>query len=127
MLVIAVGGLTFMLLRGDKQAATPVTPAASATPDQGAVFAQVRDGCNTAAGFDIEDAGRSLILTVGRESMNADTMTCVFDRLGMPTAVREHVSTTRALDGQQTDQWPGYTARWTYHPDDGLQMTIRAA
>ena len=45
----------------------------------------------------------------------------------MPDAVRQHVSTTRALDGQQTDSWTGYTARWTYHPDDGLQMTIQVA
>jgi len=51
----------------------------------------------------------------------------VFDHLGVPDAVRQHVATTRALDGQQTDSWTGYSARWTFHPDNGLQMTIRAA
>jgi|1185.fasta_scaffold41226_2 hypothetical protein len=34
---------------------------------------------------------------------------------------------TRALDGMQTDSWPGYTARWTYQPDDALDIIIQQA
>jgi hypothetical protein len=49
---------------------------------------------------------------------------CVFDTLKVPTRVLDHISTTRALDGQQTDSWDSYKARWTYHPDDGLNMSI---
>jgi len=76
----------------------------------------------------VEDAGKTLVTTVGGGAfMSTDTAGCVFDHLAVPDAVRQHVNTTRALDGQQTDSWSGYMARWTYHPDDGLQMTIRLA
>lgn len=121
-LAIAVAGLTFALLRPDDSA--PPTPAAAVPAT---AFAQAGGACSVVAGYDVEDAGRTVVMTVGGAYMNTDTMNCVFDRLGVPAAVRSHVATTRALDGQQTDSWPGYTARWTYHPDNGLQMTIRAA
>ena len=49
---------------------------------------------------------------------------CVFDALGVPKPVQNHVGQTRALDGTQTDKWGSLQARWTYHPDDGLNMTI---
>ncbi len=42
----------------------------------------------------------------------------------MPERVRNHVASTRALDGIQEDDWNGYSAQWSYHPDDGLSITI---
>jgi len=125
-LAIAVAGLSVALLRAGgsstPQAAATTTPAAADS-----AFAVAKGACSVVAGYRIEDAGRTLTMTVGGAYMATGTLACVFDQLGVPAAVRDHVSTTRALDGQQTDSWPGYTARWTYHPDDGLQMTIRAA
>jgi len=35
-----------------------------------------------------------------------------------------HINTTRALDGTQSDEWDGYKARWTYHPDAGVRITF---
>lgn len=32
--------------------------------------------------------------------------------------------TTRALDGQQTADWDGFTASWGYHPDTGLDVVV---
>lgn len=122
LLALAVAGLGYALLRdsgGDEPTAAAASPATA--------FAQIRDGCGVVSGYSIEDGGATLIMTVGGAFMSTGGMDCVFDRLGVPTAVREHVATTRALDGQQTDSWSGYTARWTYHPDNGLQMTIRTA
>ena len=121
-LAVAVVGLTIALLRAGDSGAPAAGPAGVAT-----AFSQAKDACNVVAGYAIEDAGATLVMTVGSAYMNTGTAACVFDKLGVPDAVRQHVATTRALDGQQTDSWPGYTARWTYHPDDGLQMTIRAA
>lgn len=121
--ILVVGGLVFALLR---DSSTPA-PAAKASANPAAVFTQIGDACKVVVGYHVEDAGKTLALTVGGQYMNADTMTCVLDHLGTPAAVRDHIGSTRALDGQQTDTWPGYAARWTYHPDDGLQMTIRTA
>ncbi len=121
--LITVAGLTYLLVGRDKPAVAPKAIAATSA----AKLAEIHDECSVVAGYNIEDAGRTLVMTVGNQFMSAETMNCVFDRLGTPDAVRQHVSTTRALDGQQTDSWPGYSARWTYHPDDGLQMTIRVS
>jgi len=38
--------------------------------------------------------------------------------------VISRMSATRALDGMQDGQWEGISASWTYHPDDGLNITL---
>jgi hypothetical protein len=124
--------LAFVLIggrSGSKPAVRPAAAAASAHIDPGAGFQVIDETCRTSMpSYDIEDAGHTLILTVGGPNgMSSDSMTCVFNSLNVPASVREHIGTTRALDGQQTDSWDDFTARWTYHPDDGLQMTIREA
>lgn len=67
---------------------------------------------------------RSKSSSVSEPTTNLDGMTCVLKRLGVSSAALEHVASTRALDGQQTEEWDGFKARWTFHPDDGLQMTV---
>lgn len=49
---------------------------------------------------------------------------CILGELAVPRAVRDHMGSTRALDGTQTDEWDRLKARWTYHPDDGINLTI---
>ena len=82
----------------------------------------------------LADDGKALRLQLMEEiNDNIDIMAwvqpedalCLFDELEVPDYVRDHVISTRALDGQQTEEWGELSARWTYHPDDGLQMTIR--
>jgi hypothetical protein len=125
-LVVVVGVLAYYLIR-TTHSSPAARPAAgtSAHIVPGAAFEAIKTQCGITAGYDIEDAGHTLIITVGGAYMTSTMMTCVFNSLNVPSAVREHIGTTRALDGQQTDTWDDYTARWTYHPDDGLQMTIR--
>ena len=107
--------------------AKPGTTQARSVNSTAAIFTQARTDCRIVAGYDIEDAGRTLNITVAGAFMSSGDLTCLAGELRMPDAIMQHVMSTRALDGQQTDSWPGYTARWTYHPDDGLQMTIREA
>lgn len=88
----------------------------------------------------LEDGGMSIHMEVppstsGGESLDvlkerypntvskAD-LDCVLERTEMPNHVQRHIDSTRALDGQQTAEWGDVTARWTYHPDDGLVMTL---
>jgi hypothetical protein len=49
---------------------------------------------------------------------------CVLKDLSAPDAVWMHMGDTRALDGRQQDSWGAYTASWTYHPDQGLDVII---
>lgn len=122
-LAAAVAATTYILIA---KPGTTRAAVAAASPTV-AVFDQARGDCQIVAGYDIEDAGQTLNITVGAAFMSNDNLTCLVSELHMPDAVMQHVLSTRALDGQQTDTWPGYTARWTYHPDDGLQMTVRVA
>jgi hypothetical protein len=86
--------------------------------DQGSPHGHRRDGGNTLIINASGDAIKSII--------DVQTVACVLDYLHTPAAVRAHISSTRALDGRQTDSWDGFTAAWTYHPDDGLDITIEA-
>lgn len=129
--VITAGALAFYLLRND-QTPSAATPAHSAEAvankiNPGEAFQVIYQNCQASnPTFDVEDGGHTLNIVVGGlNGMSTDTMTCVLNSLNVPDAVRQHISTTRALDGQQTDVWDDFTARWTYYPDDGLQMTIR--
>jgi len=69
----------------------------------------------------IQDQGKSL--TVAGTDLTRGGM-CVMRTLRAPDYVLEHVKSTRALDGQQTESWDGLDARWTYHPKSGLSVTV---
>jgi hypothetical protein len=49
---------------------------------------------------------------------------CLMTALDVPERVLDHLGTTKVLDGQQEDSWNDYNARWTYHPDSGVSLTI---
>lgn len=42
--------------------------------------------------------------------------------LGLPSSVTDKMSSTRALDGMQSQDCGDFTATWTYHPDKGLHV-----
>ena len=80
--------------------------------------------------FNVEDNGHSITLdTKGEEDATGDAMFsvgCVVNELSMPDYIVQKVDHTRALDGMQSDTWDGYTATWTYHPDNGLLLIIES-
>jgi len=86
-------------------------------------------------GTTLADGGKTLIIDGKSQSqqlngqgtgVDAKTEACILKNLGVTAAVLNHMDNTRALDGRQTDTWDGFTASWTYHPDDGLDITIQA-
>jgi hypothetical protein len=76
----------------------------------------------------VQDKGTSISFdTQGKSESAGDpatAVTCVLKAMSAPSYVLEHILSTRALDGSQTDEWDGYQARWTYHPDAGLRLTL---
>lgn len=78
----------------------------------------------------VADAGVSLTLeTSGKKSFGEHSWSdveCMLDALETPQYVREHINTTRGLDGQQEDSWGDTRARWTYHASHGLNITFIA-
>lgn len=84
-------------------------------------------------GTTLADGGKTLIVDMagttqtlaGQGGVDAATEVCLLQHLGAPAAVIQHMDSTRALDGRQTDSWGDFTAAWTYLPADGLDMTIQ--
>jgi hypothetical protein len=49
---------------------------------------------------------------------------CVFDELDTPDSVKSLVSDTTALMGRQREEAGGIEYVWSYHPDNGLDITM---
>lgn len=93
------------------------------------VFDAVKEACAVGSSdVRVGDGGDTLSIDrAGAEVMPGATMTqfeCVLDELDVPAAVRDHIDSTRALDGYQEDSFDEFALGWTYHPDDGVNMTI---
>ena len=89
------------------------------------------DTCNLMTLLIVSDEGKTLTLTTAGKSGKSASYTdiedvaCVLTELEVPSYVVSHIDSTRALDGQQTDEWDGISARWTFHPEDGLHLVLR--
>ena len=49
---------------------------------------------------------------------------CIMQAVDTPARVQDRIETTGGVDGQQTDSWDQYSARWTYQPEEGLTLTV---
>ena len=89
------------------------------------------DTCNLMTLLIVGDEGKTLTLTTAGTSGKSASYTdiedvaCVLTELEVPSYVTSHIDSTRALDGQQTDEWDGISARWTFHPESGLHLVLR--
>ena len=92
-------------------------------------FETAAEACELAPLLVTADKGTTLTLTTAGESgvsyTDIEDVACVLTKLEVPSYVVSHIDSTRALDGQQTDEWDGISARWTYHPEDGLHLVLR--
>ncbi|MGD8202447.1 hypothetical protein ACQE98_17535 [Ornithinimicrobium sp. W1679] len=120
---LAVGGCSGTEI--DTPAAEEATTT-SAPPPRALVDAA--RACGLADAGVLGDAGASLtIRTGGDETTSEETyedVGCLLVQLDTPDHVISHMDSTRALDGMQDDEWGDITARWTYHPDDGMNLTL---
>ena len=80
--------------------------------------------------FDIQvaDDGRSMYLDgSGQEdssSLEFSSQLCVLTSLGVPKIVLARMNSTSSLMGAQESDWDGIAAIWTYHPDNGLDISL---
>ncbi len=56
---------------------------------------------------------------------NLADLSCVFGQLKTPEYVIHEMGQTTALNGRQSDTWGDFSASWTYHPDNGLDVLFR--
>ena len=94
-------------------------------------FERAAEACELAPVLVVADKGKTLTLTTAGKSGKSASYTdiedvaCVLYELEVPSYVTSHIDSTRALDGQQTDEWDGISARWTFHPESGLHLVLR--
>lgn len=117
---LAIGGIAGQLSAGST---------ASAEVQSSLLITDAVAACDVedSLGVDVMDEGTSLQLsTTGKESSGASyvDVLCVLEELEVPDSVVARFGSTRALDGQQTADWNGFSASWGYHPDTGLDIVV---
>lgn len=104
--------------------------ASSATSQQfkNAVIACNSAGDDSMFGAQIAEDGKSLYLNGSGDEdflgMSSSDEFCILDELGMPAMVKTRMLETNALMGVQEAEWQGITAKWTYHPDNGMDVSL---
>ena len=82
----------------------------------------------TAEGVTLGDGGKALFLDgEGEEDwsgMSYSDQICVLDELKVPEIVMKQMEKTSSLMGVQDAEWDGLSAKWTYHPDKGFELSI---
>ena len=76
----------------------------------------------------VADEGNTLLIDGDGEgetdNANVIQTVCLIGELEIPDSVIARMESTSSLMGQQEATWNDYTAYWTYHPDNGLDIII---
>lgn len=71
------------------------------------------------------DEGHSIVFTGTFPSEEDFTfLACVLTQLETSEAIVAQMDSTTAMMGRQTVEEEGFTYSWSYHPDNGINMTI---
>jgi ABC-type glycerol-3-phosphate transport system substrate-binding protein len=105
--------------------AAPPTTAVATTTTAVSIGKLIRDGNDPPSTTHVETTNESATITLSSKPGDMIWMHNVLTRLGFPEGTVEVMEQTRAIDGMQTADGEGATARWTYHPDDGLTVVIQ--
>lgn len=82
--------------------------------------------CDHGPGSDrisLADDGHSIIVSAP-DSQPFDALVCVMGELGTSEAIVAQIETTTSVMGRQSAEQDGINYAWSYHPDNGLNMTI---
>lgn len=84
-------------------------------------------------GVELLDSGRTLKFSyAGKYSSfiasagSYSDVTCALTVMKAPSFVTSQIETTRALDGLQKSAWGKVSSFWTYHPDNGLNISFNS-
>ncbi len=66
--------------------------------------------------------GKSLTVDTRGDSEALSIILTANVYLNLPSSLTEKMSSTRAIDGTQTQDCGDYTVTWNYHPDDGMKV-----
>jgi len=84
------------------------------------------------AGVKLSDGGKTLTFSnVGRYDYSADSgnfldVECALSVIKTPSFVTAQINSTRALDGLQKATWGKISSFWTYHAENGLNISFNS-
>jgi hypothetical protein len=95
---------------------------------QSAVDSCVSFGDDGYEDIQVSDDGKSMFLDGSGEndysSLGVVDQVCILAQLDVPEIIITRMNATNALMGAQTGEWDGITASWTYHPNNGLDVSL---
>ena len=88
--------------------------------------------CNlttSTSGVALDDDGKNVFFDgSGEEDFSGipySDVSCVLKELDAPESIFERIGTTTSLKGLVEGEWGNYSANWTYHPDNGLDLSLQ--
>lgn len=131
---LAVVVLLALAACGESTPATGLDPSPSAPTEVPSAIETAQANCEQQVAVgnswamqppgELLDGGEAISLSSDFGEDTIDGIVCIFAELDLPDSIIARMDRTRALDGMQEAQWPGFAASWTYHPDDGLNVII---
>ena len=68
--------------------------------------------------------GHTVTADTGSEYGNIAGLACVLGDIDTPDAIVSQMDATTAMMGAQTAEFEDFHYVWSYHPDNGINMTI---
>lgn len=84
-------------------------------------------GCSTLDGIEyvtVADEGTTLTVDTQNKYGSIDAAACILQAIGTPSAIITAIDSTTGLMGVQTESANGYDYRWSYHPDNGMNIIV---
>lgn len=78
----------------------------------------------SAGAVELADGGHTILIDTSDDSGDYFAAECLIAALDIPASTRSNIDHTTSMMGRQTDEHDGITLEWSYHPDNGLIMTI---
>jgi hypothetical protein len=93
------------------------------------LFDRATEACSASnsRGVTVDSGGRAMYLNgEGEDSAGVNVLVqiCILNELNVPESVFDRIAGTTSLMGVQTARWENLEASWTYHPKNGLDISI---
>lgn len=72
----------------------------------------------------VYDGGHTAVINTRSEYADVAGVACLLYGIDTPRSIIARIDSTTSLQGSQTARANGFTYRWSYHPDNGLNMVI---
>ena len=74
--------------------------------------------------IELADGGKSLLFSDVKYDAGVKAIACMFVQLKTSEALVSNLDSTTAMMGRQSAEDHGLKYEWSYHPDNGINMTI---